>query len=126
MTPSMAARIRSSGGLSPDTGRHNPPWLLPGNLAIRFFFQIVLVVDDPQIQVGLGATRKVFECVFFSDRFDDGHVDRVVPVGDGIVLANVATQVQTHEVAMHGDVFEQSCVATTNREANVLVGAQFI
>ena len=51
-----------------------------------------------------------------TNRFDDWHVDRVIPMRYGLFFTHVAAPIDLNEMAMHGNVLDQLIVTASHRE----------
>ncbi len=95
-------------------------WVESKDLTLGFAHAIQMS-HDPQIEVCLGAPRKVGQDILLPNDLHNRQEDRVVPVRHGFFFPNITLLVQPHKVAMDDDVFEQLLVSTRDGEADVLI-----
>ncbi len=88
--------------------------------------QVVLVVEHPQVQIAFGLAGEILQHAALADHIDDGQVNRVIPMNDGLLLADVAFEVEAHEVAVNGDVLQHALEAVGDGELDVGTRAQLV
>ena len=84
------------------------------------------MLGQPEVEVGLGANGEVAQDAALLDGLHHRQVDLVVPVGDGLLVGDLALLLQAHEVAMHLDVLLQHLVLPGHGDAEVGLGAKLV
>src|SRR5574341_1551960 len=87
-------------------------------LSLRFR-KIMLMIEHPQIQIALRFAGKILQNLAAANLLDDRHIHRVEPVRDGPLFGNVTLQVETPEVAMHGDMFQRAVDAIRDGQTDL-------
>src|SRR5688572_16890901 len=87
---------------------------------------MMLMVERPQIKITFGLIGEILEDVALANDLNDRHVHFVVPVSDSFFFCNITFQVETHEIAMHGDMLEHAFEAVWDGEFDVFTRAKFI
>ena len=88
--------------------------------------QCPVMVRDPQIQIGFGAPRKLGHDLAFADDRNDGHVNKIIPIGHGLFPCNIATVIQPEQVLMDDNMFEQAGIAAGLGKLDIDVGTGLV